>query len=394
MSHALIKQLGEKRQNIWSQTKALLDGAAAENRDLTVEENVRYDAMSADLTSLRQRIDSVEKTEAENRSAEESIARVLGAPSERSAPNSDALRAFLRGEAGRGYDVPIESRDLLSAGSAVVPPGFHNQLWEAMVASSGLLDVVDVINTTSGQAIAFPRVTAYSTVAAVAEAANMVESDPTLSSVSSTVAKQGYLIQISSELLADSAFNLDAYLAKWAGRELGNAVGAGAATVALAAAAAGVTGAAGQTTGFGAQNVAGAGFDNLISLFHSVPAPYRNSPSVAWVMSDPTAATVRRIKTADGVYAWQPSLVAGAPDLILGKPVVIDAGIPVSAVSAKSIVFGDFASIKTRIAGGFRFERSDEFAFNADLSTFRAIVRHGSVSVDANALKSFVHAAV
>ena len=109
-------------------------------------------------------------------------------------------------------------------------------------------------------------------------------------------------------------------------------------------------------------------------------------------MADPTAAAVRKIKTADGVYAWRNSVIEGQPDTILGKPVHIDTYVPDAAVSVESILFGDFSSLVVRIAGGIRFERSDEFAFNADMSTFRAVVRHGAVSVDANALKTLTHA--
>ena len=70
-------------------------------------------------------------------------------------------------------------------------------------------------------------------------------------------------------------------------------------------------------------------------------------------------------------------MTAGAPDLILGKPVVTDTNVADPAASAKSVLFGDWSSLVVRLAGGFRFERSDEFAFDADMTTFRAIARHG-----------------
>jgi HK97 family phage major capsid protein len=85
-------------------------------------------------------------------------------------------------------------------------------------------------------------------------------------------------------------------------------------------------------------------------------------------------------------------VIAGQPDTILSKPVYIDTNVPDAAISVESILFGDWRSLVVRIAGGFRFERSDDFAFNTDQVTFRALVRHGSVSVDANALKSLTHA--
>ena len=204
--------------------------------------------------------------------------------------------------------------------------------------------------------------------------------------------EEGQAIKYTAIDTGNFQFNISTYLAQWAGRELGNDVGANAVSVALAAASAGATTAAGTAGGLGAQNTADRGYDYLITLFHSVLAPYRRRTTCSWVMSDPTAAVVRKVKTSDGLYIWEPATQAGQPDLILGKPVQIDTYVPDAAVSVESILFGDFSSVKVRIAGGVRFERSDEVGFNKDVATFRAVVRRGAVSVDANALKTLTHA--
>ena len=103
-------------------------------------------------------------------------------------------------------------------------------------------------------------------------------------------------------------------------------------------------------------------------------------------MRDTTAGTIRKIKDSSGGagvgnYLWQPGL-AGAPDTILGKPVVIEPNIAATAISAKSVVFGDLSAYFVRIAGGVRFERSDDFAFQNDLVTFRAILRGDGILAD------------
>ena len=65
--------------------------------------------------------------------------------------------------------------------------------------------------------------------------------------------------------------------------------------------------------------------------------------------------------------------------------------IAANATSAKSIVFGDMSRYFVRIAGGVRFERSDEFAFQNDLVTFRAILRGDGILGDqSGAVKHFV----
>lgn len=396
----MLKRLIDERANVLEQARALNEAAEKEGRDLTADAQTTWDGHMARITELDKRLAIESDLDKRNAEADKIRAQFEGRTTDpkvdKDEPTfADELRKFVRGESGKVFEIPeTEQRDVTTTAAAgTIAQGFRAKLWEYAVETSGILSAgVDLLTTTSGEQIKLPRVTAYSTVASTAEAVALTESDPTFSSVNSDVSKQGYVVQVPTELQSDSAFNIEQYLAKWAGRELGNAVGSNAVTVALAAAAAGATTAAGTAGGFGAQSTADRGFDYLITLFHSVLAPYRSSPSCSWVMADPTAALVRKIKTADGVYAWQNSTLMGQPDTILGKPVFVDTYVPDAAVSVESILFGDFSSLVVRIAGGIRFERSDEFAFTSDMSTFRAIVRHGTVSVDANALKTLTHA--
>ena len=66
-----IKQQHEARQRAWEEAKSLLDAAAAENRDLTAEENVKYENISADLDRRAQVIETLKSdAEREARAAE------------------------------------------------------------------------------------------------------------------------------------------------------------------------------------------------------------------------------------------------------------------------------------------------------------------------------------
>lgn len=402
MSAEFAKFLREKRANVREQQKELLDKAIADKRDLTAEEQSSYDKMDADVVGLGESVRKLEEAMEEDRAIAEAFGRLDASPATgpdaRSQERVEALRSFLKGNGERAYEIPVELRaDQTTTNAAgVIPSGFYGQLWEYMIETSSVLQLgPQILRTNTGETIKLPRATAHSTAAAVTEGAAITASDPTLSSVNSTVTKEGYLTQFTTELLTDTGVDLEGYLARSAGRALGNAVGGAAVTAAIAAASAGVTAAnaIGAVTSFGTQSTEGEGFDFLIDLYYSVIAPYRNSSSCGWLMSDVGASKVRKLKSADGVYAWQPSVIVGQPDLVLGKPVVTDTNVADPAASAKSILFGDWSSLVVRIAGGFRFERSDEFAFDADMTTFRALTRHGTVSVDANALKSFVHAA-
>ncbi|MCX6399229.1 MAG: phage major capsid protein [Propionibacteriales bacterium] len=396
------KRLMEQRANTWNQAMELLDRAAAESRDLNAEENTAFDAMNKDIDALDARAKSI--LEAEQRSADMAASfekiydrpRTAGISTPAEDRNADRLRAFARGEV-RDFTITPEYRDILKSGSGanVVPTGFYGQLWEYAVEEAAILTpgYVTQLNTDGGEALTIPKVTVHPTSSAATEGSAMTESDPTFANGSLTVAKAGFVTQISREMIDDAGVDLLGYLARAAGRELGNTIGANAVSVLLAGTTAAVTGPTGVSGAFGVQSTAGVGFDKLIDLYHSVIEPYRRRSGCAWVMSDPTAAAVRKIKSADGVYVWQPSVIPGAPDTILSKPVLIDTNVPDVALNAESVVFGDLGSLYVRIAGGVRFERSDEFAFTSDLVTFRAVVRHGALHVDPNATKSYVGAA-
>jgi HK97 family phage major capsid protein len=90
---------------------------------------------------------------------------------------------------------------------------------------------------------------------------------------------------------------------------------------------------------------------------------------------------------------WQPGLTAGVPDTILGKPLYTDPNMPAVGAAAKSVLFGDFSTYFVRQVEAIRFERSDDYAFNTDLITYRAILRGDGDQVDTTgAIKHYVSA--
>jgi HK97 family phage major capsid protein len=80
--------------------------------------------------------------------------------------------------------------------------------------------------------------------------------------------------------------------------------------------------------------------DRLVDLVQSLRAPYRQGAS--WVMNSKTLATLRKFKTTDGAFLWQPSLIVGNADTLLGYPVVEAEDMPDIATDSLSIAFGNF----------------------------------------------------
>jgi len=80
--------------------------------------------------------------------------------------------------------------------------------------------------------------------------------------------------------------------------------------------------------------------DKLIDLVQTLRPPYRQG--AVFVMNSATAARIRKFKTDDGAFLWQPGLVAGQPDTLLGYPVVEAEDMPDVAADSLSVAFGNF----------------------------------------------------
>jgi HK97 family phage major capsid protein len=115
-----------------------------------------------------------------------------------------------------------------------------------------------------------------------------------------------------------------------------------------------------------------------------------NSPSAAWLMRNATSTTIRLLRDGQSRYVFP---MEGRPPQLLGAPVYRDPSVAAVATNAKSVIFGDLSRYWVRIVNGVRFERSDEFAFQADLVSFRCIVRLDGALIDTNATKVFQGAA-
>jgi len=399
MSHGLINTLQENRKNIHEQAKALLDGAEAEKRDLNAEESQTFERMNEDLDAIGARIEQVRSFEQRRADADAAMAEVMTGQQVRGSdsPAMDEVRSFLRGEkAAVTLDRDVKFRDLTKgtpgSGGATVPTSFYGQLMEHIIETSGVMAAKPtVLETASGETFEVPVTTSYSTATLTAENVALTESDPAFAKRSLGAYKYGIIVQAPRELIEDTGVDLEGFLARQCGRGLGNGFGADLVTGNASSKPSGIVQTA--TTGVtGAASVAGAfTADNLIDLFYSVNSGYRSSKSAAWMMRDATIAAVRKLKEAStGAYLWAPGL-QGAPDTILGKPVVSDPNVAAVALSAKSIIFGDFSAYFVRIAGGIRFERSTDFAFNTDQITFKAVLRGDGILADqTGAIKVFV----
>jgi HK97 family phage major capsid protein len=80
--------------------------------------------------------------------------------------------------------------------------------------------------------------------------------------------------------------------------------------------------------------------DSLIDLVHALRSPYRQG--AVFVMNSATAAEIRKFRTADGAFMFQPSMAAGQPATLLGYPLIEAEDMPDISAGSHSIAFGNF----------------------------------------------------
>ena len=80
--------------------------------------------------------------------------------------------------------------------------------------------------------------------------------------------------------------------------------------------------------------------DKIIDLQHALKSAYRNGAS--FLTNDSTIAALRKFKTGDGVYYWQPSLQLGTPDMFMGKPIEYDDNVASIGAGTYPLFYGDF----------------------------------------------------
>jgi HK97 family phage major capsid protein len=111
-------------------------------------------------------------------------------------------------------------------------------------------------------------------------------------------------------------------------------------------------------------------------LQHAIIEKYRRN--AVFFLNDATALTVRKLKNAvDGNYLWQPALIAGQPDTLLGKAVYTDPNMPeFTGISGLTgVLFGDFSKYILRQVRTVTVSRSDEYGWDSDMVAFKGTWR-------------------
>ena len=389
-----ILELREKRANLWNATKAFLDSHRGEDGMVSAEDNATYEKMEADVVALGKEIERLERQAAIDREMDQPtstplVSRPVPATVERQQGRaSDEYKTAFWGMMRSRSTGPSVMNALQigtdSEGGFLVPDEYERTLVQGLEEENVLRSLCTVIQTSSGDR-KIPIVASHGSASWVDEEGAIPESDDAFGQISIGAHKVATMIKVSDELLQDSVFNIENYIASEFARRIGaaeedafiNGDGSGKPTGLLHA----TNGAATGVTTAGNSVAA----DEIIDLVHSIKNVYRNK--AVFLMNDSTIKAIRKLKSIEGQYLWQPGLKEGQPDTLLNYRIVTSPYMPEVAAGNKVILFGDFKSYWIADRQGRSFQRLNElFAVTGQVG-FRATQRVDGRLVLAEAMK-------
>ena len=391
-----LKSLKEKRATIYTSIDELRQ--AADGREMTAEEQQRWDTMLSDYDKADKAVEAEERyQDISRRQADEQVARRDATIGQQL--GEEYRRAFgdylLNGASG----ISQESRGAIEragiaglAGGLIIPKTLASEIEVALKSYGGMFEVASIITTSHGGDLILPTINdteAKATI--VSEYDQSTRRAPSFGSV--TLKAYTYrtpIVPVSQELLQDSAFNLDALLstllaesfARGINADLTNGTGTGKPTgVVNAAVDSGAKPAAASIT-----------LDNIIDLIKSVNSSYARNGK--FMFNRNTLWELAKIKDQSGRYIWHESTRDGSPATLFGKEYILNDDIADIGAGNTSVLFGDFSKYKIRMVQNFRVVRLNEL-----LAEYLSIGLFGFARVDGNLLdagtnpiKKLVHA--
>jgi HK97 family phage major capsid protein len=320
---------------------------------------VKADAMEASFEALEREDEEVaqlreEMAQLKARVDAQALAGGRPALSGAKAQASPFVDAYLRKGLESGVELKAMSGVTDAAGGYAVPEEIDAEIGRLLTAISPIRAIANVVKV--GSAGYRKLVTAGGTPSGwVSETAGRPETaTPSFTEIAPPFGELYANPAASQAMLDDAAFDVEAWLASEIATEFARAEGSAfvagngvnrpkgflAAPVSTAPDASRAFGTlqyivSGAAGGFGA-----GGSDKLIDLVQTLRPPYRQG--AVFVMNSATASTIRKFKTSDGAFLWQPGLAAGQPDSLLGYPVVEAEDMPDVAADSFSVAFGNF----------------------------------------------------
>lgn len=403
-----ITELREKQAQIVAEARAALDEIKADTKeDRAAELEAQHDAAMKEYDRIEARVARLEKVAAAEAAMNEADERrpngedrkiKTGDEENPEEARAKAFDSFLR----RGMEgLSTEERAIVremraqevgtdTKGGYLVPDGFQAELVKSLKAWGPMMDpgITRFLDTAAGNSIAWPTMNDTSNKGALI-AENTQVSLSEVAFGTKTLGAYKYtsgVVLVSSELLQDSALNVEAIVRDAMAERIGRIANEHLTKGTGSDQPNGIVTAATEVVGSDDVTVS---FDDLIDLEHSVDPAYRSDASCRWMFNDSTLKALRKIKeTSTGLYIWQPADVkGGAPATILNYGYAINQDMASIAAGSKPVLFGAMNRYVVRRVREFAIRRLVERYADYDQTGFIGFTRFDGELLDAGAVK-------
>ncbi|MCR5856569.1 phage major capsid protein [Mesorhizobium sp. J428] len=323
----VTKALGDLTKSVGDQTKSLDDRLKA------IETKAADDGKK-----LTDRLDKIEAK-----------AKRPGGSDKQDDPDAEVVRKSFGTYLRLGNQTPVEDIKALTVSSDpqagyLAPAEMSTEFIKDLVEFSPIRSYASV-RTTGATSVKYPKRTGITNAQWEGELEESEESDISFGLTEVEIHKLTTFVDISNELLADSAGQAEQEVRLALAEDFGQKEAVAFVNGSGVKQPAGLMSDTGilHTVNGHATNLSA---DKLIDLMYALPAAYRNASGAAWALNGTTLAAVRKLKDGQNNYLWQPSYQVGQPETILGKPVIEMVDMPDIADGAFPIIYGDFSAYR------------------------------------------------
>ena len=398
------KQMREKRGALVEQMQGMVAAAKAEGRNLSNEENEKFDAISNEVDELRSaaaRIERAEELKKEMASKAEEVREAAPAKVEAREAFNAYLRKAMNGlnanevramEELRGTSTQVTTNDGL--GGFLVPENWSDFVSATELFKSDIERVATVIRTSNGQAFNLPANDDTAVVAAIlGEGTAETVSDMTFTNVKfEPYTYSSKIVKVSNQLMADNAFDLAGFVGGQLANRLNRGINDHLTTGTNSSQPQGIV--TGSSLGKTAASASAVTIAEILDLMYAVDASYRNAAGAGFMMNSATLAAVRKLGfgSSNDFPVFVPAMEVGGVDLLFGKPVHVNEDMDGIATGNKSIIFGDLKQYYVHEAGGVQLLRLNERFADALSTGFIAYRRVDGNVLQASAIKHLIQA--
>lgn len=371
-----LQELLQKRAQLISEARQMVDRAESENRAMTAEENDNYTKYLKDAAELNDRVNKRREIDDAHEDSEGTFSRdalLTDADTRRDSPPQEAEQraAFVRYcRDGLTSMSATETRALQSdvdtSGGYVVLP---------QVLAGGLIQSVDnaVFMRSKATKFSIPNAQSLGAISLDADPADPTwVSELTVGSEDSTMAfgkrelnphPLGQFIKVSRKLLRQAS-NVESLVMNRLAYKIAvveeyaflRGTGVNSPLGVFTASDDGITTARDVTTGNTATSIK---IDGLKAAKYTLKSQYRNRAN--WMFHRDGIAQISQLKDGQGGYLWQPSVVLGEPDRLLNLPTAESEYVPNTFTASQYVgVLGDFSFYYIADAMNIEIQRLNE----------------------------------